>query len=85
MPRSVKSIVDDLNARLQERVRLGRGEPVLTISWPKFYELCEMTRFKPPRDEEIQRDGKERFGLIIAYGEKVVLIAHDRNFSPLDE
>ncbi|QGM97928.1 hypothetical protein [Methylocystis parvus] len=85
MPRSVKSIVDDLNALLQERVRLGGGEPVMTIPWRRFYELCEITRFKTPRGEEIQTEGRERFGLIIAYGEKVVLVAHDRNFSPLNE
>ena len=85
MPKSVKSIVDDLNDHLQERVRKLGSEPVLTIPWAEFYELCEMTRFKPPRDKEIQEDGKDRFGLIIAYGEKVVLVAHDRNFTHLKE
>jgi hypothetical protein len=85
MPRSTKSIVDDLNARLQDKVRLGGGDPVITIPWRDFYSLCEMTRFKPPRDHEIQKDSSERFGLIVAYGEKVVLVAHDRNFSPIDE
>jgi len=81
MPRRIADIVTDLDVMLKDKIRLGGGEPVLTIPWRDFYSLCRMTRFKPPRDAEIQAESMARFGLIVAYGEKVVLVAHDRNFA----
>ena len=82
MPRSVSDIVDELDDMLKNKIRLGGTEPVLTIQWPDFYALCEVTRFKSQRELEIQKESRAKFGLIVAYGEKVVLVAHDRNFAP---
>ena len=81
MPRQVSDIVTELDWLLKEKIRFEGGDPVVTIPWRDFYLLCRMTRFKPPRDSEIRDQGRDRFGLIIAYGEKVVLVAHDRNFA----
>jgi len=77
MPRSVEQIVDDLN----DKLRLS-GNPVITMRWPDFYKLSDMQRFKEPRPEQIKKRAKSEYGLIVEYGDAVVLVAHDRNFSP---
>jgi len=82
MPISVDEIVDELESRLKDKVRLRDSEPALTILWPEFYELCQMERFKEPRPTQIRERAQDKYGLIVAYGEKIVLVAHDRNFAP---
>jgi hypothetical protein len=77
MPLDVEEIVEELNDRLRRK-----GEAVMTYSWPDFYKLCDMERFKEPRGERIVERARDQYGLMVAYGRNVVLVAHDRNFAP---
>jgi hypothetical protein len=77
MPRSTSDIVNDIN----DMLRL-KGGPVLTMTWPDFYKLCDMTRFKDARGEAIADNARDHHGLFVGYGKNAVIIAHDRNFEP---
>jgi hypothetical protein len=77
MPRSIKEIVDDLN----EKLRL-KGGPIMTMTWPEFYSLCGITRFKDGRAEAIVKDARDYHGLFIGWGKNAVFVQHDRNFDP---
>jgi hypothetical protein len=77
VPRKNTEIVDELN----ERLRL-KGGPILTMTWPEFYKLCGITRFKDGRAEAIVRDARDYHGLFVGYGKNAVFVQHDRNFDP---
>jgi hypothetical protein len=81
MPLSNDKIADELNSRLKEKIRLRETEPVMTIQWPEFYRLCEAERFRGDRLDQISKAARDTYGLLVAYGEKIVLVAHDRNFA----
>ena len=76
MPKHADDIAAILNARLQKK-----GGEVLTINWKDFYELSDMERMKEPRGQWIIDSAWANYGLIVAYGHNVVLVAHDRNFA----
>jgi len=75
---SVEEVVDSLN----DKLRLS-DQAVMTVRWPQFYELAEMQRFREPRGEQIRKLAQEKYGLVIAYGHSIVIVAHDRNFAPM--
>jgi len=77
MAKRIAEIVDDLN----DELRL-KGGPVLTKTWPEFYELCDIARFKDARAEAISSDARDRHGLFVGYGKNAVFVMHDRNFEP---
>jgi hypothetical protein len=77
MPKSVKEVASELN----DMLRL-KGEPVMTLTWPEFYGLSQMERFKEPRPQQIKDEAKGQWHLIVEYGQNVVVVCHDRNFSP---
>lgn len=77
MPMSVDETVDALNDDLRQT-----GGPVKTYTWPDFYQRFGITRFKNPRPDQIKEKASGKFGLIVAYGQNAVLVAHDRNFQP---
>ena len=71
---------DDIAALLDERLKKKGGE-VLTVNWNDFYKLCGNARMKEPRLKSISESAWTNYGLIVAYGRHVVLVAHDRNFA----
>jgi hypothetical protein len=85
MPLSTSEIVNELNDLhndARRRRSSNNGAPVLTIPWTDFYRLCKMERFKGARAEEIQKAALTEHSLIVAYGDRVVLVAPDGNFAP---
>ena len=78
MPKNVSTIVDELNDALRRA-----GGTTLTMPWNDFYRLCGMERFKEPRPTNISKEAKAKYGLVVAYGNSVVVVCHDRNFAPL--
>ena len=79
MRKSVGSIVEEVN----EALRLSDGE-CITISWQNFYGLSGRERMKTAFLEKVKKQAAGRFQLIVAYGENVVIVCHDRNFAPPD-
>jgi hypothetical protein len=71
---------NDIAATLDERLK-KKGGAVLTLNWNDFYELCGNERLKEPRKRSIEVAAWTNYGLIVAYGHNVVLVAHDRNFA----
>jgi hypothetical protein len=76
MPKKIDDVVDELN----DMIRLAGG-PVVTMTWADFYGLCDVVRFKKERGDEIVAKAKDKYGLIVGYGNQAVLVAHDRNFA----
>lgn len=74
-----KSTVDIANA-VQESLR-NEKKDVFTFTWPGFYEFVERERIK----EQFKLDlasSLRQLGLLISYGQAVVLIGKDYHFSP---
>lgn len=76
MPKKIDDVVDELN----DKIRLATG-PVVTMTWPEFYTLCDVVRFKTERTEEIRVKARDKYGLVVGYGNQAIIIAHDRNFA----
>lgn len=76
MPLREAEVVEILNSRLQKK-----GGEVLTLPYQEFYKLSQIERLKQSREKEIAKIGRGEYTLIIAFGQNVVLVAHDRNFS----
>ena len=76
MPKAIKEIADELNDALR-RV----GGPCMTLTWPKFYAVCERERLKQAFLDELANGVAAEFQLVIAYGRNAVVICHDRNFA----
>jgi hypothetical protein len=77
MAKSVAQIAEDVQDKMRRQ-----GVEVLTIKWPDFYDLADRTRIK----EEFQKSLSAELGmksLLISYGQAVVVIAKDFNFSPM--
>ena len=55
----------------------GSGEKLITYSWPKFYDVCEAQKLHESRKKGIQEALWDEHGLLVAYGEKVVMVARD--------
>ena len=79
MPKVVKEIADELNDALRRT-----GHPYMTLTWPKFYDICERERLKQAFLDELAQGASAEFQLLVAYGRNMVLICHDRNFAPWD-
>jgi hypothetical protein len=77
MPKPVSKIIEELG----ERLRIGG--PVLTILWPKFYELCNMERLKDARNEELKAQARAN-GMFIVFARNVVVVGYDANFKPMN-
>ena len=76
MSKLAVDIVDELN----EMLRKG-GRPLMTLTWPEFYQICERERLKQPIMDGIREEASGKFQLVVAYGQNAVVICHDRNFA----
>jgi hypothetical protein len=77
MAKSIETMVDDLNDKLRKS-----GKPVVTMTWPRFYDVGEIDRLKEARSEAVKALAREKYGLFVHYGQQVVIVGHDRNFEP---
>jgi hypothetical protein len=77
MAKSYEDIASDLNEKLRRS-----GKPVVTLTWPTFYDVCERDRLKDAALAGIQEHASGSFQLIISYGRNAVVVCHDRNFQP---
>lgn len=76
MPKAASAIATDIQASLQQS-----GKDVLTIPWDRFYAVADRDRIKEAFQESLAKELKKR-SLLINYGNAVVLIGKDYNFSP---
>ena len=79
MPISEAAVVEDIHERMR-----SAGKQVMTITWPDFYALNQVSKLKAARLEKIRETAKDKFNLIVGYGNNVVTIAQDTNFSYID-
>ena len=73
--RSVAEIVEELDQHM------CGAEQLWTLTRSDFYKLCGRERFKQPFLDEVREVASDSFQLIVAYGHKVVIVCHDRNFA----
>ena len=57
-------------------------QPYMTLTWADFYALCERERIKQPLQDGVRKEASGRYQLIVAYGQSVIIVCHDRNFAP---
>ena len=77
--RLVADIVEEFNQRLRKA-----EQAYMTLTWREFYDLCGRKRLKQPFLDDVQSSASERFQLIVAYGDNVVMVCRDRNFASID-
>lgn len=65
---------------LNELVRKS-GREYITLTWERFYEVCERERLKQPFIDQVQETASGQFQLIVAYGHNAIIVCHDRNFA----
>lgn len=64
--------------KIQELLRKN-GVDVVTLTWPDFYAISERERIKVEFQSELTRALKG-LGLLVCYGDAIVLIAKDFAF-----
>jgi len=77
MPKEPKKVAEEIDHMLRKS-----GKEVLTITWPEFYTLNDAQRWTDERTQWIDEAAKRR-GLIFGFGQMVISVCHDRNFSPV--
>jgi hypothetical protein len=79
MAKAINDVVEEFqdNLRRMEQTHY-------TITWPEFYELNQILRFKNDRKEQLI-DRAVSKGLIIGFGDSAIIICRDRNFCPIAE
>lgn len=77
MAKSIDGVVTDLRELLNRS-----GKDAATIPWKKFYVLAGRERMKDAFMDELTRQAKAA-SLFVSYGNAVVLIAKDYDFSPV--
>lgn len=72
-------------AQISEKIRdlmQSSGADVITVRWPKFYEVAERTRWKSAFQDELTAELR-KLSLLASFGNAVVVVAKDFDFSPL--
>lgn len=77
MAKSVDSVVSDLREMLNKS-----GKDAATLTWKKFYVVAGRERMKDAFMEDLAKQAKAA-SLFVSYGNAVVLIAKDYDFSPV--
>jgi hypothetical protein len=69
----------DVAEEIQELLRKN-GKDVVTLPWPDFYKLAGRERMKDEFTSTLATRLRE-LGLLVAYGQSVVLVAKDFRFA----
>lgn len=77
MAKSVAAVILDLREMLNKS-----GKDVATLTWKKFYVVADRERMKDAFLDDLIKQAKEA-SLFVAYGNAVVLVAKDYDFSPI--
>jgi hypothetical protein len=77
MAKSIDGVVIDLRELLNRS-----GKDAATIPWKKFYVLAGRERMKDAFMEELSKQAKAA-SMFVCYGNAVVLVAKDYDFSPV--
>lgn len=75
MAKSIQSVAEEI----QELMRKN-SKDVVTLPWPDFYKVAGRERMKDAFMADLSQKLRE-FGLLISYGQAVVLIGKDFKFS----
>jgi len=76
MAKPVNDVIDELLETLR-RLEVSH----FTMSWPDFYRLNDIARFKGDRRESLIDRGLLK-GIILGFGDNAVVACRDRNFAP---
>jgi hypothetical protein len=77
MPRSVKQIADEVVTYMRMQ-----SCDVITMRWPKFYEVCGRNRIKQAFIEALSAQLKME-SILLMQGNAVVAFVKDFDFSPM--
>ncbi len=75
MARQAHDVAEDILELLRKH-----GKDVVTLPWPDFYKVTGRERMKDAFTEELSKKLREH-GLLICYGQAVVLIGKDFRFA----
>lgn len=75
MATSVADVAEEIQSLLQKN-----GKDVITFPWPDFYEVAGRERMKDAFKSELDK-ALRMHGLLISYGQAVVLVGKDFKFS----
>lgn len=81
----VSDIVADLNSRILHHLRAGGKYPMLNLSWQEWAVVCQddyVTSMEKGATPELLKAAADE-QIIIAAGERRVIVCYDRNFAPL--
>ena len=77
MAKPINEVIDEiLDAMRREQLSF------ITMSWPVFYALNDISRFKADRKEQLTDRGILK-GIILGYGDNAVVASRDTNFVPV--
>lgn len=71
--------------QISEKIRdlmQNSGVDVMTVRWPNFYKIAERERWKSAFQDELTLELR-KMSLLASFGNSVVVIAKDFDFSPL--
>ena len=54
------------------------GEKIVSYSWPDFYRINEAATLRESRKDEIKSYCFEEHQILIAYGDKAIIVCRDR-------
>jgi len=75
MAKSTKDVAEDIQHLLQIN-----NKDVITFPWPDFYRVAKRDRIKDAFKDELETK-LNQLGLLVCYGQAVVLVAKDFRFS----
>ena len=76
MAKPVYDVIDEIVDALRRT-----EQAYMTMSWEKFYDLNDISRFKSDRRDQLADRGVLKV-VILGYGDNVVIACRDRDFAP---
>lgn len=77
MAKSTQAVAEEIQELLRKN-----GKDVVTLSWPDFYKISGRERIKDEFTAALSKSLRE-LGLLVAYGQSVILVAKDFRFATL--
>lgn len=75
MAKSIQTVAEEIQELLRKN-----GKDVVTLSWPDFYKVSGRERIKDEFTSGLTKSLRE-LGLLVAYGQSVILVAKDFRFA----
>lgn len=77
MAKSTQTVAEEIQELLRKN-----GKDVVTLSWPDFYKISGRERIKDEFTAALSKSLRD-LGLLVAYGQSVILVAKDFRFATL--